>query len=784
MSPSKSHRDDYQRQVVSTPDVRMVPVAITACGMAAVGIGGHRWMILSAGIGCLAAGMIAVKRKAWLVVVSAAVGLTVLMSAGMRDLVVHHTGVAELAQEGAAVTVTGRVAADPRIFEVNGSGGSTVMITLVAHRIVAEAQAIDQSVRIVAMASGSTSGPATTVVVGQQVQVRGLLTPPREGRAEAAVLKLRAPPRVVAPPGPLDRGVNRFRAGLVSAVAGCPEGQRAIVPSLVVGDTAAVSEEMSEEFRVTALTHLMAVSGANLASTTALLWWIGAWCGLKRRGLRATSVAGVVVFVVVCRAEASVVRAAAMGVVAMAATGVAFDRRGGIRTLAVAVTGLMLIDPWLVRSVGFWLSVCATAGILWWAQPWSVAMEWAPAWLAVGVTVPWAAQVTTQPVITWMAGTVSTTGLVANLAAAPFVPPASTLGMVTGLLAFIWLPLGTPFGRLAGWCVQPIIWIAHFGAKAPSGLIRWPAGGWALGVLAGLCMGLALITPTVLARPWLTALAGLAVIAAMVVRPPLPGWPGQWQVAICDVGQGSAALVRAGPHEAVVVDTGPDPHRLSRCLDDLDVAQVPMVILSHFHADHVDGLNAVHDHGLTRAIVVSQLSSPPWSAKRVAQTAAQLGARVVVANPGRVMTAGTAKLELWGGTQLSDTGKDESGEEPAVENNSSVVIKATVDELRVVLPGDAEPEEQHHILTGGTDLSSDVLVLPHHGSARQDEGFWAATGASVAVASAGQGNPFGHPSYKALSLAKRMGMQLHRTDLEGTVLLARNGGSVLVQTRS
>ena len=89
MSPSKSHRDDYQRQVVSTPDVRMVPVAITACGMAAVGTGGHRWMILSAGIGCLAAGMIAVKRKAWLVVVSAAVGLTVLMSAGMRDLVVH-----------------------------------------------------------------------------------------------------------------------------------------------------------------------------------------------------------------------------------------------------------------------------------------------------------------------------------------------------------------------------------------------------------------------------------------------------------------------------------------------------------------------------------------------------------------------------------------------------------------------------------------------------------------------------------------------------------------------
>ena len=138
---------------------------------------------------------------------------------------------------------------------------------------------------------------------------------------------------------------------------------------------------------------------------------------------------------------------------------------------------------------------------------------------------------------------------------------------------------------------------------------------------------------------------------------------------------------------------------------------------------------------------MSQLASPQWSAKRVAQTAAQLGAKVLVAHPGHVMTAGTAKLELWGGVQLSDAGTDEPGEESTVENNSSVVLKATVNGLTVVLPGDAEPEEQRHILAGRMDLSSDVLVLPHHGSAHQDEDFWAATGASVAVASAGQGNP-------------------------------------------
>ncbi|MSS45750.1 MBL fold metallo-hydrolase [Cutibacterium sp. WCA-380-WT-3A] len=756
----------------------MVPVALAAGAMAAIGTGGYRWISFGAGAGCLVAGMIAIRRKAWLAVVAAAVGLTVLVSTEVRNHIVHHTGLAELAQQGVSATVTGRVTADPRAI----SGGRTVMMTLIAHRIVAEDQAMNQSVKVVVMASNAMADSAATVTVGHEIQAQGLLTPPREGRAEAAILKLRSSPTIVAPPGPLDRGVNRFRAGLVSAVAGCPEEQRAIVPSLVVGDTAAVSEEMSEDFQMTALTHLMAVSGANLASTTALLWWVGAWCGLRRRGLRMMSVVGVAVFVVVCRAEASVVRAAAMGVVAMTATGIAFDRRGGMRTLAVAVTGLMLVDPWLVRSTGFWLSVCATAGILWWAQPWSVAMTWAPTWLAVAVTVPWAAQLATQPVVTWMAGTVSTTGLVANLAAAPFVPLASALGMVAGLAALIWPPLGTPFGRLAGWCVQPIIWIAHLGAKAPSGLLRWPAGGWALVVLAGLCVGLALLTPTVLARPWLTVLAGLAVLTATVVRPPVPGWPGQWQVAICDVAQGSAALVRAGPRQAIVVDTGPDPRRLSRCLNDLDVAQVPMVILSHFHVDHVGGLDAIRDRGPTRAVVVSPMASPEWSAERVEHTAAQLGARVVAARSGQVVTAGTARLELWAG--IPDTSAHELGEESSTENNSSLVVKATVSTLTVVLPGDAESEEQRHIVVRKADITSDVLVVPHHGSSRQDEGFWAATGASVAVASVGQGNSFGHPSYQTVSLAKRMGMQLHRTDLEGTVLLARSGGSVVVQTRS
>ncbi|WCC81048.1 ComEC/Rec2 family competence protein [Cutibacterium equinum] len=760
----------------------MVPVAAVACVAAALGTSDHPRLILAAAAGCLVATMIAAWRTKWLVVVAALVGLSVLATSGMRNHIVHDMGVAELADAGAMATLTGRVTVEPRTFEGDGPGGSTVMITLAVSRVATEDRVVKQATQVVVMATGARSAPASKLAVGDHVEVRGLLTPPRPGRAESAVVKLRSPPKVVARPGPLDRAVNHFRAGLVTAVAGCPDGQRAIVPSLVLGDTTAVSDDMSDDFRVTALTHLMAVSGANLASTTALVWWIGAWCGMKRRGLRVLSVIGVVGFVVVCRAEASVVRAAAMGAVAMAATGVSFDRRGGVRTLAVAVTGLMLVDPWLVRSVGFWLSACATAGILWWAQPWASAMAWAPTWLAAAVTVPWAAQLATQPVVTWMAGSVSTTGLVANLAAAPFVPPASALGMTAALVALIWPPLAVPLGRLAGWCVQPIIWIAHLGAKAPAGLLTWPVTGTAIAVLGGLCLGLALMTPTVLARPWLTTLAGLVILAATVVRPPVAGWPGTWQVAVCDVGPGSAALVRAGPRAAVVVDTGPDPGRLGRCLDDLDVDQVPMVVLSHDHPDSVGGFDVISDHGPTTTVVVPALSSAQGVATPVGQTAARLGAQVIAAHSGQVMTVGTARLELFASHPLVDAEAPQG--EPVGENTSRLIVKVTVEGLRVLLAGDAEPDAQRHLLTGHADLSSDVLVIARRESSHEDGDFWAATGASVAVMSAGTSNSSGRSSHQAASLAATMGMQVHSTGEEGTVLLARRGETVLVQTRS
>src|SRR5690606_29747553 len=133
----------------------------------------------------------------------------------------------------------------------------------------------------------------------------------------------------------------------------------------------------------------------------------------------------------------SVLRATAMGVVALAAVG-----RGGaggraIRHLCVAMLALLVVDPWLARSVGFALSVLATGGIIWWGGTWAERLSWLPRVIAEAVAVPLAAQVATQPVVAALSGQVSIVGLLANAVAGPLVGPATVAGFAAAGLSLV-----------------------------------------------------------------------------------------------------------------------------------------------------------------------------------------------------------------------------------------------------------------------------------------------------------------------------------------------------------
>jgi competence protein ComEC len=271
------------------------------------------------------------------------------------------------------------------------------------------------------------------------------------------------------------------------------------------------------------------------------------------------------------------------------------------------------------------------------------------------------------------------------------------------------------------------------------------------------------------------------VLCLLVLVPlPSPGWPPHgWVLAACDVGQGDALVVNAGSGRGVVVDAGPDSALVDRCLDRLDIEVVPLLVLTHFHADHVDGLPGVYDGRRVGEVDVTWLAEP---AARVESVGLATGGRTRIPDYGEVRTIGQATLQVLGPVPGVDLHGD-AADEGSGPNNASVVLLVRVRGLTLLLTGDVEPEAQAALAEALPGLAVDVLKIPHHGSRYQDLDFLTSLRARVAVVSAGEDNDYGHPAPETLDALAGAGAEVHRTDREGDVVVVLEGGSIRVETR-
>jgi competence protein ComEC len=237
-------------------------------------------------------------------------------------------------------------------------------------------------------------------------------------------------------------------------------------------------------------------------------------------------------------------------------------------------------------------------------------------------------------------------------------------------------------------------------------------------------------------------------------------------------------VLNAGHDVAVVVDTGPDPRAMDRCLDDLGVDRIAVVVLTHFHADHVNGLPAVLDGRQVGEIETTSLRDPPDRATAVDGWARDHHVPVTVATLGESRRIGDLSWSVLGPahTPASD-GSEEEGSGP---NNASVVLLLETHGHRFLLTGDAEPEEEDDIVAEHADLDVDVLKVAHHGSANQDPDFVLDTHASLALISVGADNDYGHPAPETLALLHRLGAITYRTDQDGAVAVVDRAGQLAV----
>ncbi|MEU1077533.1 MULTISPECIES: ComEC/Rec2 family competence protein [unclassified Streptomyces] len=696
--------------------------------------------------------------------------------------------VPEFARQYAHATVELTLTSDPKPIRARAAwGGRSVVIQALVTRVVGpdgRAEQVRTPVLVIAPEAWQRLLPST------RVRVSTRLAPPRPNDTwAAAVVRVpeRAAPQVVGEPTALQRMAAGLRGGLREAAEGLSPDARALLPGLVIGDTSRVTPELRDDFEATDLTHLMAVSGSNLVIVLVLLIGTPSRASLAERGglaprlgisLRATALLGglvTVAFVVVCRPEPSVLRAAACGLVTLLAIATG-RRRSLIPALAAAVLVLVLYAPELAGSYGFLLSVLATGALLTIAPGWSETLRrrGVPSRLAEVLAAAGAAQAVCAPVVAVFAARVSLVAVPCNLLAELAVAPATVLGFAALAVAPVAMPAAELLARCAGWPTEWIAGIARTGASLPGAQTGWP-GGWGGGVLlAVVTAGVVFLVRRLPRHPWLAAGCAVLVLLAVVRPAPLTrivtGWPPPgWVFAICDVGQGDATVLASGEGAAVVVDTGPDPAPADRCLRALGVTRIPLLLLTHFHADHVAGLAGVLRGRAVGVIETTTFEEPPEQARFVRRTAARAGVPVVPVEPGEWRAVGGLSWQaLWPLPPPTVT--------PDGPNDASVTLLVRVGGLTLLLPGDLEPPAQQALLRAHPELPPvDVLKVAHHGSAHQDPALLRAVRPRLALISAGKGNPYGHPAPSTVALLASSGARVLRTDTDGAIAVMGRG---------
>ncbi len=747
-------------------DLRAPVLGVVAWAAALLALLAPTWVVVAvlalAGAGTLQRhrrGLRVLSGCAWLVA-----GAGVAASAMLRLHAVRDNGVEALAREQATVQVRLVVTSDP-VLE-HGRFGGYVLFRARTEAVTGRGVRIRARAPVLVLADPGWRrvGPGTRLAASGRLRQSS-------SRELAAVLSTRGPPRVLSTPGLLLRAAEGLRGSIRDAVSGRPAGPRALVPALVDGDDGGLPEDLVAAFRTTGLTHLLAVSGTNLTLVVGALLLLARWAGVRARGLMAVGILGVVGFVLLARAEPSVVRAAAMGSIGLVGMG-HHGRRRGTRVLGAAVLLLLLLDPWLAVSMGFALSALATAGILWLAPGWRDRLaRWLPRWMAEAISVPLAAQIACTPLVAAISGQVSVVAVLANLLAAPAVGPATVLGLLGGVVGLVSAPLGRLVAAPAAWGAQWIIAVAVRGSDLPVAAVGWSAGPVGVATLTVLCALVSLFLGALLARRTTTLGLGTVMVCALLVPLPTPGWPPRgWVMVACDVGQGDGLVLNAGPGTALVVDAGPDPRTIDRCLSRLGVRRVPLVVLTHFHADHVDGLEGALRGRAVGGIEVTTVADPPAGVSLVAGVAAQAGVPVLPAAFGEARRLGPLRWQLLAPSQPP------SADSQSPPNDASLVLLVETRGVRILLMGDEEQSSQGVLerLTGG--VRADVLKVAHHGSASQDADLVRGTGASLAVISVGAHNDYGHPAPSLLALLRGARMRVARTDLDGDVAVTVQDG--------
>ena len=544
-----------------------------------------------------------------------------------------------------------------------------------------------------------------------------------------------------------------------------------VLVALAIGDQDAIAQEDWQVFWRTGVGHLVSISGLHITMLAGLAFAVVAftWVRVPRLALwlparKAGAVAGVAAALAYSLvAGYSVPTQRTFIMLAVVATCVLADRHTSpSRVLALAVMGVILVDPWAVLAPGFWLSFGAVAAIFY-----AVSLRTGrPGAIAGAVTTQLAVTLGMLPMLVALFQEVSLVSPIANAFAIPVVSLVVVPLALAG--AFLPVPFALDLAHLVmEYTMVPLEWLAAL----PDAVIEsHEPVAWT--VACAVLGSLWLLAPRGVP---MRACGAILFVPLFTVAPPAPPFGAAW-IDVLDVGQGLAVVVRTATH-ALVYDAGPTwsaeadsgGRVVVPFLRGEGVRHLDVLAITHADDDHAGGMASVSRSRHPDALLTTLRS-----------------------DDARHALAGISRLCLrgmhwdWDGARFEVLHPDAASLDEArrKENDRGCVLRVATQGSAALLAADIEARSESQLLASdGATLRADVLLVPHHGSRTSSTAaFIDAVAPRIALFAVGYRNRFHHPNPGVMARYAARGIEVWRTDLDGAlrVQLPADGGGELV----
>lgn len=579
---------------------------------------------------------------------------------------------------------------------------------------------------------------------------------------------------------------SSIRHSVARSVTSWNERSGAVVTAILIGDRAGLDDQMQRQLQEAGTYHVIAISGGNIAILAALCVFILRFLRIGPRAL-AVIIIGVLLlyaFIVGNAGGASVGRATLMAVIYFLAQ--SFDQRSEAGNVAALSAGLLFCAaPLEVVDASFALTFGATLGLIV-GMPRVKRPTWMPGWIFAGVALFAAsvcAEIALLPVSAFVFSRVTAAGLLLNFAAIPLMTVVQIGGMIAVALDHVNAPV-------AAW----VGFVVHLGVRgllASASLVEFmpwisrrvpPPSAWLIGAYY-----LSLILALTLSARRRIVFATVAIVCGwlMVTTFSIPATTTRTlRVTFLDVGQGDAALVQFPDGRTLSVDAGGiagtsfdiGGRVVSPSYWALGVRRLDIMSISHSDPDHIGGAASVFRDFNPREVWEGVPVPPNEPTKALRAIAEKSGATWRNVQTHDRFTFGEVQLVVRH-PPLPDW------ERQKVRNNDSEVFELRYGEVSFVFTGDIGREIEHDIAASFEPAAIRILKVPHHGSGTSSsKEFLEALRPTLAVISAGRGNPFGHPVASVLARYADIGAEVFRTDRDGAVIVETDGTTVHVQS--